>query len=301
MVTYRVLADQSDLCGEGPLWDAEKTVLYWTDIARRRVMRHHWLGHQNEILTTNFEVAGLALHAAGGFVATNSSGAWLWDLTGTPRLLASQAEGQRCRLNDCVVDPAGRLFSGSYVREGEAGSGYLFRFDTDGSCHVVDDGIIMSNGLGFSSECRILYLADSLARTIYAYDYNALDGTVRNRRAWVRVPVEEGLPDGLTVDAEGFVWSANWYGRRVIRYDPDGRIERGIPSPALQTTSLTFGGPELNDLFLTSASTRDSTELAPPGYSQDSFYIGGRLFHLNLDIRGRLEYRSQIIPPGPQT
>jgi sugar lactone lactonase YvrE len=293
---YQVLADQSDLCGEGPLWDPETDVLYWTDIAGRRVTRHHWRDHRNEVITKEFEVAGLALHANGGFVVTNSRGAWLWDLVSEPQLLTSQAEGKRCRLNDCVADPVGRLFSGSYILDSETDSGFLFRIDTDGTTHVVDEGMLVSNGLGFSPDERTLYFADSYARVIYSYDYDSLDGGLRNRRTWVRVPAEDGLPDGLTVDADGFVWSANWYGRSLIRYDPDGKVERRIPSPALQTTSLAFGGPELTDIFLTSACKCDSTELAPPGYCRDSFYIGGRLFHLNLDIRGRLEYRSQIDP-----
>ncbi len=188
----------------------------------------------------------------------NSGGFWLWELGGSPRLIAAEAEGKRCVLNDCIADPEGRVFSGSCFYDADRPDyelGCLFRLDQDGSVHVVDEGFRISNGLGFSPDERTLYFTDSAARVIYAYDYSRKDGALRHRRVFAEVPVEEGLPDGLTVDAEGFVWSARWFGGCVVRYDPDGKVERRIAIPAMQTSSLAFGGPDLTDIFVTSASS----------------------------------------------
>ncbi len=106
-------------------------------------------------------------------------------------------------------------------------------------------GFHLSNGLAFSPDNTVLYFTDSAARSIYAYDYNLASGDVKNRRLLIQVPSTEGIPDGLTVDAEGFLWSAQWYGSRIVRYDPDGTVERFIGIPASQVSCMTFGGPVL--------------------------------------------------------
>ncbi len=164
----------------------------------------------------------------------------------------------------------------------------------NGKATIVDDGIHLPNGLGFSPDCRTLYFTDSVARLIYAYDYDQASGKVRNRRVFVKVPDDEGLPDGLTVDADGFVWSAQWYGSCIVRYDPDGKIERRIMTPAKQTSSLAFGGKDLTDIFITSAGKSEPMPAMPPGYDPDSGCIGGALYHTNLGIKGKLEFRTNI-------
>ena len=168
--------------------------------------------------------------------------------------------------------------------------------ERDGTARVLDTGFGLSNGMGFSADWRTLYFTDSADRVIYAYDYDDAQGTAQRRRIFVRVPNAEGIPDGLTVDAEGFVWSAQWFGGCICRYDPDGKLERRIQIPAEQTSSLAFGGPELTDIFVTTAATPDAHSLAPAGYSQ-SGNTGGQLFHLNLGIPGRTEHRCRFIGP----
>ena len=136
----------------------------------------------------------------------------------------------------------------------------------------MDDGFHMPNGLGFSPDYRLLYFTDSVARTIYAYDYNVADGELRNRRTLIKVPDDEGLPDGMTVDSEGFIWSAQWYGGCVVRYDPAGVVERKILVPAKQVTSVAFGGKDLTDLFITTAAQSTPLPVMPPGYDPASGY-----------------------------
>jgi sugar lactone lactonase YvrE len=123
-----------------------------------------------------------------------------------------------------------------------------------------------------------LYFADFGARTIFAYDYGRGRGTVRNRRVFKLMPVSSGLPDGLTVGTEGFIRSAEWYGSRVVRYDPDGRIERQIDTPAKQTSSLAFGGPEPTDISITSAGRSEPMPIMPAGDDPNSGYLGGNSF-----------------------
>jgi sugar lactone lactonase YvrE len=292
----QVVADYEDLCGEGPLWDERKQILYWTDIDGKKFYRYLWSEGRHELVYEGFQVNGASMQEYGGFVVTNSSGIWLWDSPTQPRLLASEADGKDCVLNDCIADPEGRVYSGSYHYNpvGTAAPSYLFRIDTDGSIHIADEGIHFSNGLAFSRDCNTLYFSDSVARCIYAYDWNRETGNLTHRRVFVRVPRDHGFPDGLTVDAEGFIWCAQWFGGRITRYDPDGKVERVIPLPAAQTSSLAFGGPDLDIIFVTSASLSNMLAEAPPGYDADSVFVGGRLYQIRAGIQGRNEHRSRI-------
>lgn len=299
------IADYNDLCGENPLWDGQTQRLYWTDLTGHRFYAYDWKAGKSEILKEDFEICGAAFNEpasgeARGWVVVNSHGIWLWDGSERLSLLAAELDGERCNMNDCIADPQGRLFAGSLFYDPADDNyplGHLIRVDTDGSAKIVDDGIRLANGLGFSPDLKTLYFVDSVERVIFAYDYNVESGGIRNRREFVRVPRDSGLPDGLTVDAAGFVWCAHWFGGRVVRYDPDGKIERIIPVPAKQVSSIAFGGPEFTDIFITSAALSDSLTLAPMDYDPGVGYIGGSLFHTNLDIPGRPEYSARISIP----
>jgi sugar lactone lactonase YvrE len=298
-----IVANRGDLCGEGPLWKASAATLYWTDIAGQRLYRYRLPESHVELVHEGFEVCGLGLHESGSFLAINSGGVWNWDLQNGPELVVQTIDDKKCVLNDCIVDPEGRLFAGSCFFDPNNPaypSGYLFRIDVDGTGHVVDEGIRLANGLGFSPDCKTLYFADSAERVIYAYDYRRTDGTIRNRRTFVRVPSTEGIPDGLTVDEDGFVWSAQWFGGCIVRYDPDGKEERRIQLPAAQTSSLAFGGPGLTDIFITSAGMSDALSLAPTGYRPETGKVGGQLYHVDPGIRGREEYAARIAVPTTQ-
>jgi sugar lactone lactonase YvrE len=290
-----VAADYGDLCGEGPLWDDQEQVLYWTDIDGKKFYRLLWKERRHELVHDGFQVNGACMQESGGFVVTNSSGAWLWNPQSEPKLLASEADGQECLLNDCIADPEGRVYSGSYHfnPNGVAAPSFLFRVDTDGSVHVADEGIQFSNGLAFSPD-GTLYFSDTVARCVYAYKWHRRTGKLSDRRVFVQLPREEGFPDGLTVDSEGFLWCAHWFGACITRYDPDGKRERKVLFPASQTSSLAFGGPELDVIFVTSAAKSNMLETAPLGYNPDKVFVGGRLYQMKSDVQGRKEHRSRI-------
>ena len=200
-------------------------------------------------------------------------------------------------LNDCIADPSGRIFTGScffdpYNPAYERGC--LFRIENDGTASVVDEGFGISNGLAFSPDCSTLYFADSAERTIYAYDYRQIDGGIRNRRPLVKTGLDEGIPDGISVDSNGFLWAAQWFGGCIVSYDPDGREHMRIELPAAQTSSLAFGGSDLTEIFVTSASMPDALPLAPVGYQVEKVNSGGQLYRVNAGISGRPQYTAKI-------
>ncbi|MGC9998933.1 MAG: SMP-30/gluconolactonase/LRE family protein [Bryobacteraceae bacterium] len=296
--TIEVIADYQDQCGECPVWNPERSVLNWTDCTGLRFYEYDGVRHK--ILRSGFQVNGFRVHRNGGFVVVNNEGVWYWDGVGAPGLILAQAEGEACQLNDCIADSHGRLYSGScfYDPQAEYPLGKLIRVDLDGTACILDDGIQLANGLGFSPDDRTLYFTDTAARTIYAYDYDPATGDVKNRRTFVKVPADQGLPDGMTVDSEGFVWSAQWYGSCVVRYDPDGSVERRIDTPAKQTSCVAFGGSELTDLFITSAAKSEPMPVMPPGYDAVNGCFGGPLYRVRLEIRGRAQAQARISMPG---
>ncbi|MCC7497374.1 MAG: SMP-30/gluconolactonase/LRE family protein [Bryobacterales bacterium] len=292
------IARFGELCGEGPVWDPEPATLYWTDLTGNRFFRYR--GGVAAEIHRGLEICGFRLDARGGFTIANSGGVWHWDGSGEPVLIVSEAGGSLLKINDCTADAAGRLIAGSkfYQPAEPFERGKLWSVGTDGRATVLDDGFELPNGIGFSPDSRTLYFTDSTTRRIYAYDYNLAAGTAKNRRVFVQVPSDEGLPDGLTVDAAGFVWSAQWYAASVVRYDPDGKVERRIPLPAKQTSAVTFGGTDLDEIYVTSAAQSEPMPLMPPGYDWRNGLFGGEVYRVKVDVQGRPEHRTSIgVPP----
>ncbi len=295
-----LLTDSGDLCGECPVWDATSQKLYWTDCVGLKFHCFDWSSGAYRTLRSGLEIYGFRINQHGGFVITNTSGVWLWDGTNEPRLVASEAEGARLQLNDCCADSTGRLITASfyYNPAGDYELGRLIGVDPTGRVRVLDDGFHLANGIGLSPDERTLYVTDTVARQIRAYDYDAPTGAVARRRVLVEVPDDEGIPDGLAVDSEGFLWSAQWYGGCVVRYDPDGSVERRIPVPAKQTSSVAFGGPELKHLLITSAAQSEKLPVMPRGYDPDCGPFGGGVYQADAGIAGQLQRPAAIRLPA---
>jgi sugar lactone lactonase YvrE len=283
----QVIPAQNEL-GEGPIWDQEGGVLYWVDIPGQHIHRYVSATGQYEGFPVETPVTALGLRAAGGFVAATSSGLALWDPASQELECIAHPEADRpgIRFNDGAVDSRGRFWAGTMnERNPESPDGALYRLDPDHSLHKVADGFTVSNGLGWSPDTRTMYFTDTFRHTILAYDFEASTGTLTNQRPFAVVPDEEGLPDGLTVDCEGFVWSAQCGGGTVARYDPDGKKERQVQLPVRLVTSCTFGGRELDKLFITSAWMTLSSE------DRRAQPLAGDLFRVKTDIRGLAESR----------
>ena len=185
------------------------------------------------------------------------------------------------RFNDGAVDRQGRFWAGTMGGGDPVGA--LYRLDQDQSIRTMVTDIKISNGLGWSPDNKTMYYADTGYRTIWAYDFDPATGAIENRRDFAAVPEKEGdgAPDGLTVDSEGCVWSARWGGWKIVRYDPAGKIEREVAIPAERITSVMFGGPTLEDLYVTSARIDfdEKTDNANQPHA-------GGLFRLQPGVRG---------------
>lgn len=296
MPEVAVVADFGDLCGECPVWNAESGVLEWIDCVGEKLLQLQWPSRQSAIKKSRLAISGFRHNRPGGYVITNSQGVWIWDGAETFSSVVSEVDGRPCQVNDCVADSAGRFITATYSYDpaGEYRLGNLISVSTDGTVSVLDEGFHLANGLGFSTDERTLYFSDSVARRIYSYQYDIRTGSVCNRHVLVEVSREEGMPDGLAVDAEGYIWSAQWYGGCIVRYDPDGKSILRIPVPAKQTSSLAFGGADLTDMFITSAAQSEAIPVMPPGYDPKSGNFGGALYHVNLGIAGQLQHPANI-------
>src|ERR1039458_6970136 len=201
-----IIANYHDICGECPVWDSESQSLYWTDCVGLRFYNYNSRTRKHAMLHLGFEINGFRLNESTGFCITNNSGIWLWDGKREPHLIVSEVGGIQCRMNDCTADPKGRLLGGSwfYNAAGEYSLGHLIVVDTDLTTTILDEGFDLANGIALSPDFTTLYMADSIARIIYAYDYDVRTGTTKQKRVLVKLSAEEGLPDGIAVDQEGY-------------------------------------------------------------------------------------------------
>lgn len=291
-----LVADVGCVCGEAPTWDAGWGHLLFTDNESNIVRAFSPSARSCTTYAEGLMVCGIALNRDGRAVFSGFNGLYLWREADEHVTLLTEHDGQKLQLNDMVADPQGRLYVGTlyWGPNGMERTGQLLLIDTDLGVRVVDEGIQLSNGLSLSPDDRTLYYADSAARLIYAYAVEPATGELRHRRVFAKVPAEDGIPDGLTVDADGFVWSAMWYGSQIVRYDPNGRIERRIAMPAKQVSSVAFGGPDLTDLYVTSAAASWPSPLMPPGYDPHTGLMGGGLYRVRTGIIGKPEHRTNF-------
>jgi len=246
----------SNTLGEGILWDSRRHVLWWTDIQSRRLYRHDWASRATQILDTPERVGSFGLVAGSDhLVVAFESGVALYDpyARHVSWLARPEAEIRGIRFNDGRVDRQGRFWCGTMVEDRpSAVRGNLYCVDRSGRARREVRGVSISNSLCTSPDGTHLYFADSPTHTINVYRMIEPDGTLEPPRAFARTP-QGSVPDGATVDEEGYVWSAQWGGSRVVRYAPDGRIDRTLEVPVTQPSCVCFGGPNLDLLFVTSA------------------------------------------------
>ena len=250
------VCDAKTILGEGPYWDVTEQRLYWVDIKGREIHRFDPATGRDETWPTPEVVGSLAVRAKGGLVVALKSGLYFFDLTtsqATPVVLPP-GHPEHNRFNDGKVDRQGRFWAGSMDDLEKEPSGGLFRFDIDLNCQQLVDQITISNSLCWSPDSRTLYYSDSTQRTVWAWDFDAASGQISNRRAFIELPSTDGVPDGATIDIEGYLWLAVWGAWEVRRYDPRGRLDQTVRMPVQQPTCPMFGGPQLDTIYVTSAS-----------------------------------------------
>ncbi|MEH2391712.1 MAG: SMP-30/gluconolactonase/LRE family protein [Nostoc sp.] len=274
--------------GEGPIWDSSQNLLYWVDVYNHRVHQFHPATGKNSFFDVGDVVGAIATAGADRLImALRDHLVFLNTHTGvvTP-ILEIEGNLPNNRFNDGKCDSQGRFWFGS-MSSLEKPHASLYRYDNDGSLHVMETGLTVSNGLGWSPDEKTFYLTDSPHHKIYAYDFNSVTGNISNRRICVDLTNESFYPDGLTIDSEGHIWSAMWDGWCVIRFNTKGEEMLRLNLPVQLPTSCTFGGKDLQTLYITTASV---------GLSQaeiEKSFSSGDLFALQTDVTGLPTYGFQ--------
>lgn len=269
--------------GEGPSWDPATRRLIWVDITAEVVHRFNPATGDDERFDIGQPV-GAAVPATDGrlALAVSDGFAFLDPATGTIERIADVEVGLTdTMMNDGKCDPAGRLWAGTKDANGSRALGSLYRLGTDRRPVGVLTGLTVSNGLGWSPNRTTMYFIDSPTQRIDTFDFDLEHGEISNRRTLVDIPQAWGLPDGMTVDEEGFLWVAFWSGSALRRFDPTGAVTSLVEFPVSQVTSCAFGGDDLSDLYVTTA--RDSLSEAQLAEQP----LAGALFRLRTGVRGQ--------------
>ena len=273
--------------GETPIWVPEENALYWVDWGGGPIWRFEPETGKITTFVMSQPVTSLARRASQGWIVIAHNGLYGWD----PKINACEliiglpepGKPEIC-YNDGVVDRQGRLLVGTVnMQDAFAPQGSLYRLDPDCTLHLLDTGYATANGLGVSPDGRTIYATDMRHHQILALEYDCVHGTVSHRRLFAQVPDQDGMPDGLIVDAEGYVWSGHWAGWKLTRYDPDGKIERQIRFPVEHVISCAFGGQDLNELFVTTSAWEFSAE------DRKRQPCAGDLFCLHTSVKGLVE------------
>ncbi|MBW8814354.1 MAG: SMP-30/gluconolactonase/LRE family protein [Caulobacterales bacterium] len=245
----RVVVEAADVLGEGPVWAASEGRLYWFDIKRRRL---HWhapqSGEAGEVVLSMRASAAAPRTAGGLFLATDIGLAVFDPGTQAVEVVRRMALPAGFRTNDGGIDPQGRFWWSTMDDNGGVRPGAVFVTEADGRTEKVLDDVHIANTLTVSADGATLYLADSGRQTLWACDTADL-----SRRRVLATTDGDVAPDGSALDAEGFLWNAQWGAARLVRYAPDGRVDRIVEVPVDQPTSCAFGGSDLATLFVTSA------------------------------------------------
>jgi L-arabinonolactonase len=257
--TIECVAACGNHLGESPIWDVEEGRLYWVDGTGRRVgkpalWRHDPRSGKTESWMLDRDIGALALRQGGGAVLALDDGFYFYDFDiGRLEPIAKvDADQPRSRLNDGKCDRRGRFFAGGMDDKEELGICNLWRLDPDLTVTRVDQGIICSNGPCWSPDDKTFYFADTFQEEFWAYDYDIATGTLANKRVFATTKNDPGVADGSTVDEEGCMWNAQVIGGDLVRYAPDGSVERRIGMPVRNITSVIFGGDKLDEIYVTS-------------------------------------------------
>ena len=277
----QLLVNEHCRCGENPLYDEARDVLYWCDIPAGRIFALDVKSDAHRTVYQGEECGAFTLQEDGTLLLLLHGEAALLDPdSGHLTPLENDIVCETGRFNDCIADPRGRVFAGTMGANNQK-NGALFALDADLNAVEICAGTGCSNGLAFTPELRGLYWADSTAKTVYRFDYDERSGALSNRREWLQTP--DLVPDGLTVDASGNLWIAFYDGGFLRFYDANANLIEEVDIASKHVTSCVFGGANFEHLFVTTAGGKEG---------DDS--LDGALFRLTPPIGGRAEFRSKI-------
>lgn len=282
--TYQIepLANAHCFCGENPYWDDQRQLVYWTDIDNGRLFRFDVRTGKWEKFYDGPKVGGFTLQADGTLLLFRVTDVARCDASGRAETVKEFVDEGTQRFNDVIADPEGRVFAGTIGKTKESGG--VFRFDTDGRVTLLYRGTGTSNGMGFSPDLNKFYWTDTTARKTFVFDYDRASGNVANRQLFRAASDDEGKPDGLTIDTEGNVWQAFWNGYAMRKFSQTGELLETIKFPVARVSSVSFGGTDLHDCYVTTAGGADGADTAD-----------GTLYRVRVKATGRLEFRSRIL------
>ncbi len=276
----------SDLLGECPLWHEGEGALYWVDSRAPAVYRWRPGGEKERWALP--ELAGsIGFRAGGGLLVALQTGVFTFDLDGGALTLLLQPANEPAtnRFNDGRSDRSGRFWVGTMSDVSREPLGTLYCLSPDGTSRAVFGDVIVPNSIGWSPDDTRMYFADTYRQQIFRFDFDARTGTVSNRQVFSDLAGQPGRPDGSAVDADGCLWNCEYAGGRVVRYTPDGRIDRVVALPVANPTCCAFGGADLRTLYITSARQR----LTPEQLAAQP--LAGSLFAMDAGVAGLPEAR----------
>lgn len=257
------ISEHAATLGEGPCWHTQAQLFYWVDIESNIVHVHDPGTGSNRAIDVGQRVGTVAPRASGGLIVALENGIGALDLESGELEIFHDPEPDKPnnRFNDGKCDPAGRFWAGTMPKSARVPSGALYCMERDLSVRKVLDGVGVSNGLAWSADHETMYYIDTPTRHVRAFDYDIETGEIANPRKVIEFGEGRGYPDGMTIDTEGMLWVAEWLGWRVGRWDPaSGELLEEIRLPAAKVTAPAFGGPDLDDLYITTASIDLSEE-----------------------------------------
>lgn len=282
-----LVLDSAAVIGEGPVWEPEIGLLIWVDIPVGVVHSFDPASGRDHAYHLGQSVGVAVLGPEGSLVVACADGFYSLDLaTGDCNLLAHvEADMPSSRMNDGACDALGRLWAGTMSDAANPRIGSLYRFDADRRVTKVLSDLTISNGIGWSLDNSRMYYIDSPTQTVDVFDFDLASGSLSNRRSFVIIPTADGMPDGLTVDAEDCIWVALWGGSEIRRYDESGALLERCHFPVQYVSSCAFGGSKLDELYVTTARYTLDAEARKqqPG--------AGGIFRLLSDVRGTPAHR----------
>ncbi|WP_339241488.1 SMP-30/gluconolactonase/LRE family protein [Paenibacillus sp. FSL R5-0517] len=244
------------LLGEGPSWDAENNRLLWVDIESFKVHVYDPATGQDQAYDVGEHVGAVVPYRGDEVVVALRSGFHTFHLiTGELHAIEDPEQDKDTnRFNDGKCDAKGRFWAGTMSMNNKSKAGSLYCLEEGQPVRTMVQGVSTSNGLGWSPDRKTMYYIDTPTRSIDRFDFDLTAGTIQNRTSVIHIPEEFGFPDGMTVDGEGMLWVAHWGGGRITRWNPDtSELLQQIDIPADQVTSCCFGGPDLEELYITTA------------------------------------------------
>jgi len=269
-----------NILGEGPLWNVKEQAIYWVDILGKQIQRFFPDEKKYEVFDVPLQVGLMAFREQGGLVCGTEDGFYFWEV-GSKKMefIAHPEKGKEgARFNDGKVDRKGRLWAGTMTPQGATSA--LYRLDPDLTVSKLVDRVTISNGIGWSPDNTTMYFVDSIRYVINAFDYDHESGAISNRRPFVQLDADFGIPDGLTIDSEGHVWCAIYDGWKVMRYAPTGEVSAQIDMPVSKPSSCMFGGKDLDELYITTIADGLSPE------EKEEQPLAGDLFVVKTEVSG---------------